>query len=204
MIPCLLITRPEHQLANIATLVSNLSPLIAPFVAVITTSDDRSGMTDIFYHSIKHNSTWPQLFPLATLSGNSMPNHRYCLYGIGSSPRGGRQLSISTIIRTNHPGGHYANFYPHSLFYIEHMQLMGGYGVPGGWNNIKMSSSQYRKYHYGDKTILRPSYLHNGIPYTGKMISLYSIGALEMATKRCALWCWNAWMWKVRMGYSLT
>ena len=28
-----------------------------------------------------------------------------------------------------------------------------------------------------DKTILRPSYLHNGIPYTGKMTSLYWIGA---------------------------
>ena len=30
-------------------------------------------------------------------------------------------------------------------------------------------SYQYRKSHYGDKTILRPSYLHNGISYTGKM-----------------------------------
>ena len=41
----------------------------------------------------------------------------------------------------------------------------------------KMSSYQYRKSHYGDKTILRPSYLHNGISYTGKMISLYWIRA---------------------------
>ena len=38
-----------------------------------------------------------------------------------------------------------------------------------------MSSYQYRKSHYGDKTILRPSYLHNGISYTGKTISLYWI-----------------------------
>ena len=38
--------------------------------------------------------------------------------------------------------------------------------------NIKMSSYQYRKSHCGDKTILRPSYLHNGISYTGKT-SLY-------------------------------
>ena len=29
----------------------------------------------------------------------------------------------------------------------------------------------------GDKTILRPSYLHNGISYTGKMSSLYWIEA---------------------------
>ena len=41
-----------------------------------------------------------------------------------------------------------------------------------------MSSYQYRKSHYGDKTILRPSYLHNGISYTGKMTSLYWIGTL--------------------------
>ena len=43
--------------------------------------------------------------------------------------------------------------------------------------NIKMSSYQYRKSHCGDKTILRPSYLHNGISYTDKMISLYWISA---------------------------
>ena len=44
--------------------------------------------------------------------------------------------------------------------------------TPGGWFNIK-TSYQYRKSHCGDKTILRPSYLHNGISYTGKMLSLY-------------------------------
>ena len=40
-----------------------------------------------------------------------------------------------------------------------------------------MTSYQYRKSHYGDKTILRPSYLHNGISYTGKTTSLYWIRA---------------------------
>ena len=49
--------------------------------------------------------------------------------------------------------------------------------TPGGWINIKMSSYQYRKSNCGDKTILRPSYLHNGISYTGKMTSLYWIRA---------------------------
>ena len=49
---------------------------------------------------------------------------------------------------------------------------------PGGWFNIKMSSYQYRKSHCGDKTILRPSYLHSGISYTGKMTSLYWVRAL--------------------------
>ena len=43
--------------------------------------------------------------------------------------------------------------------------------------NIKMTSYPYRKSNCGDKTILRPSYLHNGISYTGKMASLYWIGA---------------------------
>ena len=51
---------------------------------------------------------------------------------------------------------------------------------PGGWFNKKMSSYQYRKSLCGDKMILRPSYLHNGISYTGKMTSLYWIRALEL------------------------
>ena len=42
----------------------------------------------------------------------------------------------------------------------------------------KMSSYQYRKSHCGDKTVVRSSYLHNGISYTGKVTSLYWIKAL--------------------------
>ena len=38
-----------------------------------------------------------------------------------------------------------------------------------GWFNTNMPSYQYMKSHCRDKTILRPSYLHNGISYTGKM-----------------------------------
>ena len=48
----------------------------------------------------------------------------------------------------------------------------------GPWFNIKMSSYQYRKSHCGDKMVIRSSYLHNGISYTGKISSLYWIGAL--------------------------
>ena len=48
---------------------------------------------------------------------------------------------------------------------------------PGGWFNKKRTSYQYRKSHCGDKTILRPSYLHYGISYTGKTTSLYWIRA---------------------------
>ena len=47
----------------------------------------------------------------------------------------------------------------------------------GPWFNIKISY-QYRKSRCGDKTILRPSYLHNGIFYTGKKTSLHWIRAL--------------------------
>ena len=43
----------------------------------------------------------------------------------------------------------------------------------GSDSNIKMSSYQYRKSHCGDKTILRPSYLHNGISFTGKMTDIF-------------------------------
>ena len=48
----------------------------------------------------------------------------------------------------------------------------------GPWFNIRMSFYQYRKSYCGDKTILRPSFLHNGISFTGKTTSLYWIGAL--------------------------
>ena len=48
---------------------------------------------------------------------------------------------------------------------------------PGPWFNTKVPSYQYRKSHYGDKTILQPSYLHNATHYTGKTASLYWIRA---------------------------
>ena len=47
----------------------------------------------------------------------------------------------------------------------------------GPWFNIKTSSYQFRKSHCGDKAVVGSSYLHNGISYTGKMSSLYWIGA---------------------------
>ena len=48
-----------------------------------------------------------------------------------------------------------------------------------GWNNIKMPSYQYRKSHCGGKTVSRPSYLHNGISYTGKTASVFWIRFLS-------------------------
>ena len=53
----------------------------------------------------------------------------------------------------------------------------------GAWFNIVMPSYQYRKSHCGDKMILRPSYLHNGISYIGKTTSLYWIRAQKSILK---------------------
>ena len=50
-----------------------------------------------------------------------------------------------------------------------------------------MSFYLYRKSHCGDKMILRPSYLHNGISYTYKMTSLYWIGARNFSPPHA--WC---------------
>ena len=52
-------------------------------------------------------------------------------------------------------------------------QLSCNSRTSGPWFNIKMPSYQYRKSHCGDKTILRPAFLHYGISFTGKMSSLY-------------------------------
>ena len=70
------------------------------------------------------------------------------------------------------------------------------FSQPGGWFNIKMASNQYRKSHCGDKTILRPSYLHNRISYTGKMASLYWIGALIILRASPRHWSQS------KMGYA--
>ena len=45
--------------------------------------------------------------------------------------------------------------------------------ILGGWFNIKMLSYQHCISHCGDKAILWPSYLDNGISYAGKPASLY-------------------------------
>ena len=58
------------------------------------------------------------------------------------------------------------------------LQQRNGLVTTGPRFNIKMTSYRYRKSHCGDKTVVRSSYLHNGISYTGKMISLYWIRAL--------------------------
>ena len=54
-----------------------------------------------------------------------------------------------------------------------------------------MTSYQYWKSHCGDKTILRPSNLHNGISYTGKMTSFYWIW--DLVTVLHVAWHWYSW-----------
>ena len=54
----------------------------------------------------------------------------------------------------------------------------------GSWLNIKMLSYQDRKSHCGDKTVVRSSYLHNGISYTGKTASLSPLGTPDRSSFR--------------------
>ena len=66
------------------------------------------------------------------------------------------------------------------------------------WINIKTSSYQYRKSHCGDKTVVRSSYLHNGISYTGKMTSLYWFAPLVSASM-----CYHVLVKLIHMIYAL-
>ena len=59
-------------------------------------------------------------------------------------------------------------------FWMSFVQIHSSTQPPGPWFNIKMSY-QYKKSHFGDKTVVRSSYLHNRISYTGKMTYLYWI-----------------------------
>ena len=63
---------------------------------------------------------------------------------------------------------------------------------PGCWFDIKIPSYQYR-ISYWDKIILWPSYLHNGISYTGKTMCLYWIKALKSHVNitQIASFCWR-------------
>ena len=53
---------------------------------------------------------------------------------------------------------------------IESVVMSDRTGLLSLWTcfNIKMLTYQYRKSHCGDKMVLWPSCLHNGISYTGK------------------------------------
>ena len=78
----------------------------------------------------------------------------------------------------------WASWHPRSLaisMFAQQFVLANVKETSGSQFNIKMSSYQYRKSHCGDKTVVRSSYLHNGISYTGRTTSLYWIGAQSSA-----------------------
>ena len=74
---------------------------------------------------------------------------------------------------------------------------------PGPWFNIKMSSYQYRKFHCGDKTVVRSSYLHNGISYTGKMSSLYWIRAQGISRPDSLTLTYFIWIYPLQAQHGL-
>ena len=59
------------------------------------------------------------------------------------------------------------------------VRSMQQHQASGAWFNINMSSYRYMKSHCWDKTVVRSSYLHNGVSFTGKMSSSYWIRALD-------------------------
>ena len=71
------------------------------------------------------------------------------------------------------------------MFRVTLTGMWGGY--TGGWFNKKMPSYQYRKSHCGDKAVISPSSLHNGISYTGKITCLYWIRAL-VSSVQASMW----------------
>ena len=62
---------------------------------------------------------------------------------------------------------HLSGQYQVSKFYITKLF------TTRGWYNIEMASYHYREAHYKDEAVVRPSHLHNGNSYTGKMASSY-------------------------------
>ena len=57
------------------------------------------------------------------------------------------------------------------VYFIQFADTMFMNQDSGPWFNIKMLYYKYRKSHCGDKTVVRLSYLHNGISYTGTEMS---------------------------------
>ena len=75
--------------------------------------------------------------------------------------------------RSNYCQGHYGVHYYDNAILFRTVQLYR----PGPRFNMNILSYQYRKSYCGDETVVRSSYLHNGISYIGKMTSLYWIRA---------------------------
>ena len=100
--------------------------------------------------------------------------HRYWFHYFGLISYYGVFLTNKLCFKSQISGVVKWIWHPGVVKWIWHPISMGN---PRGRINIKMLSYQYRKSHCGDKTILRPSYLHNEISYTDKMTSSYWIRA---------------------------
>ena len=120
------------------------------------------------YHSILSLGSQPTIHPNhLTLSS--------CLVGANPSPKPmmtplQAKVVFFTLVAT---AGTSILVPYHSDRIIEDLVPVDFIYTPGGWFNIKMPSYQYRNSHCGYKTVVRPSYLCNGISNTGKTTSLY-------------------------------
>ena len=98
---------------------------------------------------------------------------------------------------------------PYSLEYS--YVIITTFKYPGPWFNTKMSSYQYRKSLCGDKTVVRSSYLHNGISYSSKMTFLYwaspqtrsgtSVALQGIWYNKDILPCHTLWNWSYHIAY---
>ena len=93
-------------------------------------------------------------------------------------PSGTKSLPKPMLIEIYEWGNHQHHFYFSS----------------GLWFNMMMLSYQYRKYHYGDKTVIRLSYLRNGIFYNGRVASLHGISPHSILNQpRTEIYQWEKW-----------
>ena len=116
---------------------------------------------------------WPRIFSEIVLFAQKI-YQQLCTLALDMITSGGSTPVRGISYRSQPPtSSHRKPLGPHS-HYLQRQEIIM---YPGARFNIKMLSYQYRKSHSGDKTVVRSSYLHNGISYTGKMSSLYWIGA---------------------------
>ena len=100
---------------------------------------------------------------------------------------------ITGWVKTGEAGHLRCHFAHYDVIVMRHISQEASRGSPayhhgqnmkyllwaGHWFNIKMSFYQYRESYCGDKAVIRSSYRHNGISYTGKT-SLYWIRAPDV------------------------
>ena len=145
----------------------------------MVTRSERQGSFDGIGDTCKHiNSTWSLLpdtagppvgiYVVISLWPSHTPKHKVHQAGCF-------QIQNFYCINSTGVTEHDDEF---SWEFLHQMKKLQEKWWSGSWFNMKMSSYQYRKSHCGDKTVVRSSYLHNGISYTGNMPSLYWINPL--------------------------